>query len=598
MTHLLPIAAALLLHGLATAAVLSLCATGMAVTLRLTGFPNYAHAVFATIGAHATILALNLAPGAAIPPAAAIVGSLAAFAIVSVLAAAAERVLIVRVYDATPRDRILFAAGLAIAAGALVRAIAGPDALPAPSPDQTRAAAGFQAPLTILAATLAIGVLLWLGVRRTRFGVQLRATLDNRRAAESMGVDTARVVTAVFALGAGLAAAGGVLGLTLENHLRTGILALDPASAARFMVYGPLAAAIGGADTWKGPIAGALSLGFADTADTWLLPGTGPLLVAAAGAVLLVWRPEGLLGRARPAARLAPAPPRLRPPSFRGTLVWAIAATAWFALDGQRPLASLVPVAVLFAMSLDLVMGFAGVATLGHAAFVGFGAIAASLFAARISPEPLMGLVAAVLATAAMGAATSLVAARAHGWTQPIPTLVLAMAAAAMGDGFAPPGTGCGIAPPAAALSGTAGPALSLIAAGAVWFGLRRLLAAPFGEALTAAEPPAAHRAAAWTIGAAIAGLAGGLLVQTAGFAGPDAFGPAASAEAALILAIGGIGRLHGAVVGAALWTIGLHHLAGPDPEFLDFWIGAGLATAVLSLPGGLMGTIEAFRAA
>jgi branched-chain amino acid transport system permease protein len=131
--------------------------------------------------------------------------------------------------------------------------------------------------------------LLWLGLERTRFGARIRAAVDNRRMAQSIGINTSLLFNLTFALGSGLAALGGALGAE--------ILAIDPGYAQEHLVYFLIVVAVGGLGSIKGPFFAALLLGIADTGFKYLRPEFGGFFIYALTLALLLWRPRGLFGR-------------------------------------------------------------------------------------------------------------------------------------------------------------------------------------------------------------------------------------------------------------------------------------------------------------
>jgi branched-chain amino acid transport system permease protein len=132
--------------------------------------------------------------------------------------------------------------------------------------------------------------LLWLGLERTRFGAQIRAAVDNRRMAQSVGINTSRLFTWSFALGSGLAALGGGLGAE--------ILAIEPSYALDNLVYFLIVVAVGGLGSMRGSFFAALLLGVTDTASKYLAPQFGAFFIYALTMAILLWRPRGLFGRA------------------------------------------------------------------------------------------------------------------------------------------------------------------------------------------------------------------------------------------------------------------------------------------------------------
>ena len=131
---------------------------------------------------------------------------------------------------------------------------------------------------------------LWLGLERTRFGVQIRAAVDNLRMAQSVGINTSRLFTLTFALGSGLAGLGGGLGADL--------LAITPSYALDNLVYFLIVVAVGGLGSIRGPFVAALLIGIADTGFKYLLPRTRRVFIYALTMAILLWRPRGLFGRA------------------------------------------------------------------------------------------------------------------------------------------------------------------------------------------------------------------------------------------------------------------------------------------------------------
>jgi branched-chain amino acid transport system permease protein len=134
---------------------------------------------------------------------------------------------------------------------------------------------------------LAVG-LQWL-VGNTRFGAQLRASVDNPRAARGLGINVERVFTLTFALGSALAGLGGALGIEM--------LGLDPSFPLKYIVYFLIVVAVGGSGNIKGSLIASLMLGLVDIAGKYYLPQTGAFLIYAVMVIMLIVRPQGLFGR-------------------------------------------------------------------------------------------------------------------------------------------------------------------------------------------------------------------------------------------------------------------------------------------------------------
>lgn len=296
---------------------------------------------------------------------------------------------------------------------------------------------------------------------------------------------------------------------------------------------------------------------------------------------------------------------------------WIIALGGYFAFSDQLPFASQILITILFALSLDLVLGFAGIVTLGHAAFYGAGAYAAGIYAIHVSREPLSGLLVAAAAAAIAGVVSGVIILRTHGLTQLMLTLAFAtlLAEAANKASFITGGNdglqGIEIDPVAGLfrfdMFGRTGYLYCLIVLFCAWLFLRVLLASPFGQSLVGIRenvtrmhaigaPVAGRLLITYAIGAALAGIAGGLLAQTTQFVGQSVLSFERSGEIVIILVFGGIGRIYGAFIGAAVYMIAQDQLAKSEPEFWNFWIGLILVLTVLFARGGILGLIDKVR--
>ena len=279
----------ILFHGLAYAMILYIISVGLSVTMGLMGFVNLAHGVFAMVGGYVTVTLMNhygVAFGFAL---------IAAFVTVALVSMVLERCLYARLYGASELDQVLFTIGLIFMSVAAVRFLWGPLPQPITLPPSLSGQLdlGFRTfPMYrsfLIVVGFALILALWLGVERTNFGAKLRAAVDNRRMAESVGIDTARLFSLTFALGSGLAALGGGLGAD--------ILAIYPGYSTEYLVYFLMVVAIGGLGSLRGPFVAARLLGIGDTACKYLLPERGAFFVFAAMIGLLLLRPAGLFGR-------------------------------------------------------------------------------------------------------------------------------------------------------------------------------------------------------------------------------------------------------------------------------------------------------------
>jgi len=299
-------------------------------------------------------------------------------------------------------------------------------------------------------------------------------------------------------------------------------------------------------------------------------------------------------------------------------LAWAAWIGAYFAFPEYLALLSQVAIAALFALSLDLLVGYAGVVTLGHAAFYGIGAYAAGLLAAHGWGEPISGLLLAAAAAALLGLVTAPLVLRGGDLAGLMVTLGLGLMLyeaankAAWLTGGADGLQGVEIRPVLGLwrfdLFGRTAYLYSVAVLFLLFLLARLIVSSPFGLALRGIRanarrmhalgtPVRARLTAAYVLAGAYAGVAGALLAQTTQFVSLDALAFQRSAEGLLMLVLGGLGRLYGGLLGAVAFMVAHHFLAEMTPQFWQFWIGAALVLLVLAGRGGLLGLMEAARA-
>src|SRR5213594_773473 len=269
----------MLLGGVAAGMVLFIVSVGLSVTMGLMGFVNLAHGGFAMLGGYAIAQAMKLWGVGFVP--ALVFG----FVITALASAVLERLLHARLYRGTELDLVLFTIGLVFMMIASVTLLIGPENQPLALPAilQGQINLGITHYRTYSVALIVVGILivggLWLGFERTQIGAQIRAAVDNRRMAESLGINIARLFTITFAFGSGMAALGGGLGAEF--------LGLDPQYALKYLVYFLIVVAVGG----LGRVSGVL-----DFALKKYVPQGGTAFVYALSILLLLWRPQGLFG--------------------------------------------------------------------------------------------------------------------------------------------------------------------------------------------------------------------------------------------------------------------------------------------------------------
>jgi branched-chain amino acid transport system permease protein len=278
----------MLLGGVAAGMVLFIVSVGLSVTMGLMGFVNLAHGGFAMLGGYAIALAMKHWGVGFVP---ALVFGFVVTAVASVLL---ERLLYARLYRAAELDQVLFTIGLVFMMIASVTLLFGPENQPIALPAvlQGQIDLGITRYRTYSVALIVIGIVivsgLWLGFERTRTGAQIRAAVDNRRMAESLGINIARLFTLTFALGSGMAALGGGLGAEF--------LGLDPQYALKYLVYFLIVVAVGGLGRVTGVFYAALLIGVLDFVLKKYVPQGGTAFIYAFTILLLLWRPQGLFG--------------------------------------------------------------------------------------------------------------------------------------------------------------------------------------------------------------------------------------------------------------------------------------------------------------
>ena len=283
--------------------------------------------------------------------------------------------------------------------------------------------------------------------------------------------------------------------------------------------------------------------------------------------------------------------------------IWAAALASPWLLKQHALIINEVAIVALFAVSLDLILGYTGIVSLGHAAFLGFGAYAAALFAKHVMPDPLVGLLVGTLAALLLGAVASFTILRGTDLTRIMVTLGLALILFELANkldwltGGADGLQGVTIGPLLGRfefdLYGQIAAAYSLLVLLLGFIVARRLVLSPFGATLKAVRdnrlramavgiPVLSRLSVVYTIAAAMAGAAGALLAQTTGFASLDVFSIERSADVVLMLVIGGVGWLYGGVVGAVVFKLLHDVIAGITPQYWTFWVGLFLVVLVL----------------
>ncbi len=299
-------------------------------------------------------------------------------------------------------------------------------------------------------------------------------------------------------------------------------------------------------------------------------------------------------------------------------LPWVIALGVFFLFPGYRLLATQILIMILFALSLDLIVGYAGIVSLGHAAFFGTGSYVAALLVSSYGvPEPVTGVVAAVIVSAALGFVTGWILLRTHGLTLLMLTMAFAIMLHELANEFAELTGGFD------GINFAPGPILGIFDFDPLWYSsnyfyalvflflgflfVRAIIYSPFGRALVGirentrrmhavGSPVLWRMVTAYTISAGLAGLAGAIYVQVQGNVTLGVLSFELSGEILVMLILGGTGRLYGAFIGAAVYKLlesFTEQILGTDQPYWMLVIGVVLIVTVLFTRNGFIGMYD-----
>jgi branched-chain amino acid transport system permease protein len=295
-------------------------------------------------------------------------------------------------------------------------------------------------------------------------------------------------------------------------------------------------------------------------------------------------------------------------------LPWVAAVAAYFVFPNYLALGAQILATIIFGLSVDLVLGYAGIVTLGHAAFFGAGAYTAGILAANGWGEPITGLIAAAAVAGALGIITGAIILRTTGLTLLMQTLVVAAMLLELANkaghwtGGADGLQGMQVWPIFGQfrfdLFGNTAYIYCFVALLISWLVVRSIVYSPFGRSLTgirenilrmnAIGSPVARRVLiAYTISAALAGVSGALIAQTTGLVGLGVLSLERSGTILIMLIIGGVGQLYGAFIGVTLYMIAQDQFSAIDPVYWYFWIGLCMILIVVFARGGVLGVIN-----
>jgi branched-chain amino acid transport system permease protein len=599
-----------LLNGLVYGVLLFLMAAGLSLIFGLMNVVSLAHGSFFMLGAFLGLaivkvtgsfwIALALAPLA-----------------VALLGVVMEVLFLRPLYARGHMDQVLLTFGFTFVFYDLVQTVWGRIVLRLPTPEILQGTVNIGAGvfsayrLFLIGFGFAIALVLWLVLERSRIGAMVRAGVDNAAMAAGLGGNIPLLFTGIFGFGVALAGLGGVAaGPTLG---------LYPGMDTDILIPAFIVIVIGGMGSLRGAFVGSLLIGVADTFGKAYLQSVALFLIYLAMTVVLLIRPQGLFGikyaDAAPSAVARTIPPSTKTTRTIGLVVLAVLIVLPFGLpDYPRALIAEIFIFAIFAMSLDLILGFTGLMSLGHAAFFGLGAYAVAVLGAQFGLNAWIGLAAGVALAAAGAALIGFFCVRTGG----IPFLMLTLAFSQLvfsvalkwrdvtggSDGMALPEQpsffGFSLSHSLVMYF------MTLIFFVAAYLGLRRLIGAPLGHVFVGIReneprmaaigyPTRAYKLLAFTIAGAFAGLAGGLYVIYNGFISSDAVYWTASGDILIMTMLGGAGTLIGPPLGAAVFLL----MKNVVSSYSDHWlaiIGTAFICCVLFFPGGIWGSVQRLR--
>jgi branched-chain amino acid transport system permease protein len=600
-----------LLNGLVYGVLLFLIAAGLSLIFGLMNVVSLAHGSFFMLGAYFGLSifritgsfwwALVLAP---IP--------------VIALGVLMELLFLRPLYRRGHLDQVLLTFGFTFVFLDLVQTLWGRTVLRLPVPDALQGTVQiglgvFSAyRLCLIGFGFVIALLLWLFLERSRIGAMVRAGVDNAVMAAGLGANIPALFTGIFGLGVALAALGGIAAAP--------VIGLYPGMDSEILIPAFIVIVIGGMGSLRGAFVGSLLIGIADTFGKAYFQSIALFLIYLAMTVVLLIRPQGLFGIKYTDIAIAPAiattsrPSTVQRSAVEYLVLLALLALPFLLTDYPRALISEIFIFAIFAMSLDLLLGFTGLMSLGHAAFFGLGAYAVAVLGTQFGVNAWLGVAAGIVVAGCGAALIGFFCVRTGG----IPFLMLTLAFSQLVFSVAlkwrdVTGGSDGIA--IAERPGFLGHDLShslvmyfmaLSFFAMTYWGLRRLLNAPLGHAFVGIReneqrmmaigyPTRAYKLLSFTIAGAIAGLAGGLYAIFNGFISADAVYWTASGDILIMTMLGGAGTLVGPALGAAIVLLMKNVVSSYSEHWLAI-IGITFVCCVMFFPGGLWGSLQKVR--
>ena len=600
------------LTGLASAASLFLVASGLSIIFGVTRIVNFAHGAFYMLGAYVAYTLTERLSGALGFWGGIVMAALA----VAAFGVLIEMILLRRIYRSPELFQLLATFGLTLMIEDIVVLIWGPNDLLGRRAPGFRGAVDFfgqQIPtydlFLIVLSPIVLGVL-WLLFRRTRWGVLVRAATQDRDMVAALGVNQKWLFTSVFALGVFLAAFGGALQIPRDaaNHAMDLSIIVDV-----FVVV-----VIGGLGSIIGAFVAAVLVSELNAFGILIFPKISIILIFLVMAVVLIVRPWGLFGKPEAPARKTPGltvrPWRPLTGNERLAMIGILIAAAALPLVGGTyvlTVASEIAIFVIFAASLHFLMSVGGLASFGHAAYFGLGAYGVAFLAKMAGLPmvvclligPLLGLLgAAVFGFFAVQLSGVYFAMLTLAFAQIVWSIAFQWVGVTGGD------NGILGVRPAAWASGAANFYwLSLGIAALVVAGLRIMVFSPFGYALRATRDSALRSEAigidgkriqwtAFVIAGTAAGIGGALFAFLKGSVFPDSVGISLSVDALVMVLLGGVETVSGAIVGAIVYKA-LNIWLVSHTDLSKLVLGAVIVLIVVAFPKGIVGMLDTLRA-
>ncbi len=597
------------LTGLASAASLFLVASGLSIIFGVTRIVNFAHGAFYMLGAYLAFTLTERLSGAL----GFWGGVVGAALIVALIGVVVEMALLRRIYRSPELFQLLATFGLTLMVEDLVVLIWGPDDLLGRRAPGLRGAIdlfGQAVPtydiLLIILGPVVLGAL-WLLFRRTRWGVLVRAATQDRDMVAALGVNQKWLFTSVFALGVFLAALGGALQIPRD--------AVNHTMDLRIIVDVFVVVVIGGLGSIIGAFVAAVLVSELNAFGILIFPKISLILVFLVMAVVLIVRPWGLFGKPEAAARQTPGlavrPWRPLSRNERLAFVGVLIVAAALPLLGSKYaliVGAEIAIFVIFAASLHFLMAVGGLASFGHAAYFGLGAYGVALLAKLaglpmivcLVVGPMLGLAGAVLfgwfAVQLSGVYFAMLT---LAFAQIVWSIAFQWVEVTGGDNGI-----LGVWPAAMVATPVRFYWLTLLVTAVSVILLRILVFAPFGYALRATRDSALRSEAigldskriqwaAFVIAGAFAGVAGALFAYLKGSVFPDNAGIALSVDSLVMVLLGGVETVSGAVIGAVVYKA-LSIWLVSYTELSKLVLGGMIVLIVVAFPKGIVGAFGA----